>query len=462
MSVHEDEHNDIPIHDPRRPHSFDLTLELERQLDNESLPNSPAHDRHHSLDSHVLASIVTTLRMGMAELTKERDELAAALEASRQKEHDLGDAVDRLSEKHDGMHDELEALRKKSKEDDDSIVMLRSKVEESRRGLMRLQTESRRMSRGPEMSVDLSRAGSFSFGGPPSSSKRASFAPLTGNSIRASHRRISSVSDSNTQWSEAIHPPITEVDHSPTGQTIALPDVQQTSYPPTQSRRFSGLFGRPAAETDFAPAGLAAVEVEALQREVKSLKSTLEETRHELTEALEAREASDTCVKALRDFIGEHAVGTAPAVATVERASEPERKGSVGATGAPSRWGFGGLWRKEEGTKDTPSPASSPIVTRPPPPPPAEPLTKKLGGFFSTRGSVSSLGSTPPRAAPPVQEPMYNGSDTSSSTESQTEPVSPVSEQLPAISHIESSLAVPREVFNKAGAGAVNGIKVVL
>jgi len=56
-SIHEEQYN------PNRPHSIDLTLELERQLDNESLPpNSPRNARPQSLDTHVLASIVTQLR----------------------------------------------------------------------------------------------------------------------------------------------------------------------------------------------------------------------------------------------------------------------------------------------------------------------------------------------------------------------------------------------------------------
>ena len=65
-----------------------------------------------------------------------------------------------------------------------------------RRALMRLQTESKRMSQMSHMSVDTSRANSL-FGGGPSSSKRASFTPLTGSGASriTSHRRISSISE---------------------------------------------------------------------------------------------------------------------------------------------------------------------------------------------------------------------------------------------------------------------------
>ncbi|KAI0065626.1 hypothetical protein BV25DRAFT_1798455 [Artomyces pyxidatus] len=469
MSHNDDQPQEL-VHDPSRPHSFDLTLELERQLENESLPNSPAYNgaRPQSLDPHVLASIVTNLRVGMAELTKERDELTVALEASRRKEHDLSDEVHRMTEKQAELEEELGSLRKKSQEDDDSIVLLRSKVEESRRGLMRLQTENRRASRGGDMSVDLSRAGSYSFGGPNSGKRTSSFAPLTGTPMSGRmHRRISSVSDSNTTWSEPVH---TSLNTSPNGQTITLPDMSPPpSHAPPSSRRFSGMFGRPVPEVE--PAGN--LEVEMLQREIKTLKGALEETRHELTEATEAREASDTCVKALRDFIAENSVGddrggglAPPPINT--RLDDSDRKSTSSAvSGNASRWGFG-LWRAGESSASASPVArtstSSPVVARaiPPPPGPAEPLTRKLGGFFTGRGSVSSITGTPPRV-PTVQEAMYNGSDTSSSAES-TEPISPTSEQQQVLTRVASgdsgsSSRLP-EIFGKGGENE-GGIKVV-
>ncbi len=176
------------------------------------------------------------------------------------------------------------------------------------RGVMRLQSESRRISRGADLTVDLSRASSFSFAGPPSS-KRMSFTPLTGTSAgrMQNHRRISSVSDSNVILRDV--PNELSADTSPNPQTAALPDVSnQLNCPPTSSRRISGLFARaPAPESE---PGLA--ERERLQREIQALKTALEETRHELTEANEAREASETCVTTLRDFITENNVGASP------------------------------------------------------------------------------------------------------------------------------------------------------
>ena len=437
---------DLHEYDTTRPHSFDLTLELERQLESESIPTSPARPigRPQSLDTHVLASLVTSLRINVAELTKERDELSATLEATRTREADLASEVRQLRDTQAEKDLESAALRQKIRDDEESIVLLRSKVEESRsvvslnwfgshshlivhsRGLMRLQTENRRASRGGDLTVDLSRASSFSFGGP-SSTKRMSFTPLTGSSVARipNHRRISSVSDTNVNWSDvaSAQPGNT----SPNSQTITLPEAspQPGCPPPAGNRRFSGLFGRPVA-TELEPVPDSnSMERERLQQEIHALKTALEDARNDLTEANEAREASDTCVKTLRDFIAENNVGV-PSVRVDDharnaaiRGDDSDKKSFSGNGG--SRWGFGGLFRAGEssspvlpsrGTTSTASPQAA-----------NEPLSRKLGGLFSGRGSFSSSTSAPARG-PVVQEAMYNGSDTSSTAES-AEPASP-------------------------------------
>lgn len=289
---------------------------------------------------------------------------------------------------------------------------------------MRLQTESRRISRGVDMSVDLSRASSYSFGGPPSA-KRMSFAPLTGTSAGRvqNHRRISSVSDSNVNWTEVTNGQT--ADTSPNPQTATLPDMlPQSNYPPGSARRFSGLFARaPAPESDPVP-GINAVEKEKLQREIESLKAALEEARHELTEANEAREASEICVKTLRDFIAENNVGVSPVRSDVGgamlRGDDADKKNANG-NGA-SRWGFGGLFRAGEASSPVISSRGAPSSTSPSPT--SEPLSRKLGGLFGGRGSFSSTSSALPRGVPVAQEAMYHGSDTSSTAES-AEPASP-------------------------------------
>ncbi|KAI0272647.1 hypothetical protein BC834DRAFT_949091 [Gloeopeniophorella convolvens] len=458
MSVHDDEPlvHELPPHDPTRPHSFDLTLELERQLEAESLPNSPAYPkgRPQSLDTHVLASLVTSLRMNVQELTKERDDLSAALDASRERESKLSAEVSQLKEADSDRDAELAALRQKVRDDEESIVLLRSKVEESRRGLMRLQTESRRVSRG-DMSVDLSRAGSFSFGGP-ASAKRMSFTPLTGSSAgrMQNHRRISSVSDSNVNWSDiASGQP---ANTSPNSQIVTLPDAASPplNHPPSSSHRFSGLFGRAAAPDSEPIPGFASLEKDKLEREIQALKAALEDARHDLTEASEARDASETCVKALRDFIAENNVGVPPvsvdigsARSAVARSDDADKRSASGSGG--SRWGFGGLFRAGENSSPVIPNRSASTTSSPPT---AEPLARKLGGFFGSRGSFSSSTSAPPRGVPTVQEAMYNGSDSSSTAES-TEPVSPtVDESHVPMARVLSGTSSSSELLAMRGA----------
>ncbi len=281
---------------------------------------------------------------------------------------------------------------------------------------MRLQTESRRISRGADLTVDLARATSFTLGAPPSS-KRMSFTPLTGTSAgrMQNHRRISSVSDSNVSMADVADGQT--MDTSPNPQTAALPDV--SGHPPSGSRRISGLFARvPAPESE---PGLA--EREKLQREVQALKTALEESRHELTEANEACEASETCVRTLRDFIAENNVGASPMQpdigSPVARNDDADKKNASGSGG--SRWGFGGLFRA--GETNSPVISGRGVSTSSSPSPTNEPLSRKLGGLFGGRGSFSSSNPAPPPRLI-VQEAIYNSSDTSSTAES-AEPASP-------------------------------------
>jgi len=169
------------------------------------------------------------------------------------------------------------------------------------------------------------------------------------------------------------------------------------------------------------------MEKEKLQREIQALKTSLDETRHDLMEATEAREASETCVKTLRDFIAENNVGV-PSVRvdvgsagnSAIRGDDADKKSASGNGG--SRWGFGGLFRA--GEANSPVLSSRGTSTTASPPAANEPLSRKLGGLFSGRGSFSSSTSAPTRGVPVVQEAMYNGSDTSSTAES-AEPASP-------------------------------------
>ena len=96
-----------------RPFSIDLSLELERQLDMESLPPTPAHyattmpvqsppaisQLKESLDPDVLAHIITQLRRSLNDLTKERDDLVQLLSSAHAREAELEDALQHMTEK---------------------------------------------------------------------------------------------------------------------------------------------------------------------------------------------------------------------------------------------------------------------------------------------------------------------------------------------------------------------------
>ncbi|KAL0953457.1 hypothetical protein HGRIS_004690 [Hohenbuehelia grisea] len=425
-------------------HSIDLTIDLEHQLNLESVPNTPAdpHFAHQdarlsandakrdSLDPHVLASIIMQLRQSLNAMTKERDDLLAIAAGAQSKEAQLSDALQLMTDKCTSMEEELSEARKKTRDDEEAINMLRSKVEESRRGLMRLQTESRRQSTLPSPAPT------------PIANKRASFTPLALSASAAasplpfgargnSHRRISSVSDSGSPHAQALS--FSDHDPSATMNPRFLSGLPFRGSPPRIEHTLS------------APDIFASPEMESLRAEVKALKAELDETRAELTEAMEARDASETCANALREFITENNVGTSsqsdslklpplPAISTGEEKATP----TVGG------WGFK-LWKA---STPTPQPASTPRVPHAPAPQPTvispdtPSLSRKLGGFFSGRAAGATQSASPaaspdserPRpqtenapSAPRLSQQRNSGSSTSSMTDSVAEPISPAS-----------------------------------
>jgi hypothetical protein len=273
---------------------------------------------------------------------------------------------------------------------------------------MRLQTESRRGHNSGNMSLDLSRTSGFSFGGSPPSAKRASFTPLASSSTTRGHqRRVSNSSNADTS-----------LDSLPSYRprfaiaSEVLPDGSSVlSLPPRQGEYSDALHSPRSPQIR--------VDAEVLQREIQSLKTALEGMRTELDEANEAREASDTCVKALRDFITENSIGTTSLAGMPQITRRATMDIKAAPTGASSsRWAFG-LWRSSEPAKDQAaflSSSSGPVSAA------AEPLSKKLGSIFAGR-----LPSTTSATSPEPQGIRDNGSD-SSSVEF-PEPVSPMDTQ---------------------------------
>lgn len=255
---------------------------------------------------------------------------------------------------------------------------------------MRLQTESRRMS---QLAVDSSAR----VNGTPSPNKRMSLLISPPPNPQRGHRRISSQSDSGLTLGEGFQWA------SPPSSSLALTDDEQS---------------------------FTSKEIQGLKQEIKSLKDALEETKHELLEANEAREASEQCAKALRDYISEFRVGEVepslsnmpPPPTTPPKVEDP--KGS-------SKWSFK-LWNGVASPSITPatplSPPTSSSVLAPVPSPQPPALTRKIGSFFSSRtGSVSSTTSftTPP---PTQQQSMYRASSDVSSVTEEEEPNSPYSD----------------------------------
>ncbi|KAF7356831.1 hypothetical protein MVEN_01018600 [Mycena venus] len=480
-----------------RHYSIDLSLELERQLDMESLPPTPApppqgqqqHVQRPSMegmplkmpdiDPHVLAHIISQLRHQLADMTKERDDLIVLLHTAHTKEAELQDALQHITDKAMALDEALSDSRRQNRDDTEAISLLRTKVEESRWDLgssiflfavsnhsIRADGDScvsrRRAaadSRPPSIPAVQTLPPAFTLG--PPSSRRASFTPMTGtfaaNSLRPNgHHRISSVSDTSIDINLA-----SPVPERGTFNLAAAPP------PATNNRRLSGFFGHSSPRATLHPpmtrlpsgsqsgSGTSSPdELEKLRKEVRTLQTALDETRHELTEANEAREASETCVGALREFIAENNLGAGAGSGVGEVVKLPPLPATTtGGEGDESRghkktasgWGFK-LWKVDTNVKGSPGPASdvtatgSPVIPAAAPSaangqqPGGAPLARKLTGFFGSRASVSSVASTPSLAPLQTQtsqtaprqgrDSVYSLSDASSVAE----PISPTSQ----------------------------------
>jgi len=239
-------------------------------------------------------------------------------------------------------------------------------------------------------------------GAPSPNNKRMSLLITPPPNQHRGHKRISSQSDSGFILGESFQWA------SPPPSSSALNDEEQN---------------------------FASKEIQGLRQEVKSLKDTLEETKHELSEANEAREASEQCAKALRDYISEFRVGetgSSPSNMPPPPTTPPKAEDSRGS----SKWSFK-LWN---GANSTASPSIAPATPLSPPTsssvlspasspqPPA--LTRKIGSFFASRtGSVSSTTSF--TAPPPIQQPpMCRASSDVSSVTEEEEPNSPDSDAV--------------------------------
>ncbi|KDQ19152.1 hypothetical protein BOTBODRAFT_28634 [Botryobasidium botryosum FD-172 SS1] len=292
--------------------SIDFALDLERQLeelhDDEVLKemDEPAAA---ALDPDVLTSIIIQLRQNLEAVTTERDELIEALGQTQisngnleARVTDLTEQLDLETKRADAAEAKLISTQAKVQEDEEQINMLRTKVEESRKGIMRLQAESRRMSgnfgSGPQpLALDLS-ATRNTFPAPLASAKRATFGPnIPVSNIKRSssmHRRISSLSEPGL----SLH----IVDPTDPGVATPSPSPRRTEFidsfdaakrASAVTRRDESLLSASPPRSSLHPS---TAELEALRAELASVKRSLRESN-------DAREASETCLKVLREFM---------------------------------------------------------------------------------------------------------------------------------------------------------------
>lgn len=289
------------------PFATEFSIELSGALDSEDIPHL---EDVVSLDPEVLASLVIQLRSNMSSVIKERDEARAERDVLV---GDLAIMQTRLQEL-EGAHErevemlnEMASWRKKCEEAEEQVALLRQKVEESRRAVMTLQTQSRRQSQLGVGYAGSPHATSFALDSSPRNSafnKRSSLqigavpTPLLGPPPKSSRRESSSSEPGNGNGSNDSHSShvVSTDDPSPMSRQTSEQDAESKAAK-RASHRQSSTYVR-HTESLLNPMG---AEMENLRHELNAVKHELTETKQELCEAIEAKEASDVCLKALKE-----------------------------------------------------------------------------------------------------------------------------------------------------------------
>ncbi|KAJ1306699.1 hypothetical protein OPQ81_007691 [Rhizoctonia solani] len=270
-------------------------------------------------------------------------------------------ALAKTRAENDDLKEQLEAAQAKNQDQADQIAMLRGKVEEARRGVMRLQTENRRASQlhANANSQELRTSKRASFILPPTPSSPGGLG--SGKHI---HRRISSMSEPGLNDQLRL---------------IASPPSFVTSFPEHISGRIT-------------PPGPSAEEFAKLRAELSACQQALQE-------ATDAREASETAVRALKEFIAENAVADAEPSAP-KKAEEPKR-------------GWGNWLKRGDTSSSAPKPSLAPVSSSasaksvhedegiPTITTSTTPLTNFVNSWTRSRSSSSSVDGGPS----PVTEP---------------------------------------------------------
>lgn len=168
---------------------------------------------------------------------------------------------------------------------------------------MRLQSErsAENSSKQKRMTLDLNVARTS--WNSPRSANRGSFTPITGSGFTGVPPNLSRRTPSLS---------VNENDPGFAAFIASLPNSPLDSANDMANRRRSNILGTSrtpplSVERVGSPGRIspAFVEMESMKRELAAVKAELEETKHELLETIEAREASQICVKSLRDYISQ-------------------------------------------------------------------------------------------------------------------------------------------------------------
>lgn len=293
----------------------DFSLELSGGLESESNDEYNTLESMITLDPEVLASLVIQLRTNLSSAVHERNDARAERDVLIR---DLAVVQTRLQELENSGEREVEYLnemamwRKRCEEAEEQISMLRGKVEESRRAVMTLQTQSRRISQLSAPHAGSPHAQSFGQDASPRTPAFQKRMSLQVGSTPAppptfmgpppkgrSHNRRSSVSDPEIGTVSSLassHAPSSFPD-SASRQVGSDQDQESSTLSRSASRRHSAMITRPT-ESLLNPVG---AELESLRQELITVRMELMESKHELWESNEAKEASDVCLRALKE-----------------------------------------------------------------------------------------------------------------------------------------------------------------
>lgn len=109
----------------------------------------------------------------------------------------------------------------------------------------------------------------------------------------------------------------------PSPATHTFADMRTPSGSTIKTKRLSLLAKRDVSPPSAypAPSSMLTAELEAERTELSTAQKELDSIRHQLAEANDKRDASDACIKALREFIAEQSIGEAGANVAASSAS---------------------------------------------------------------------------------------------------------------------------------------------